>query len=325
MASGATQDIRSTLSGQAHASLDEVHVDLGAHLHAVLELVLVVALCSLRLDVLLDCVDLRLVLDQLLLDVVQPVVDLVSQDLVLLGVVLHRVVSNLLREADLVHLDELLHLVEADLLPLEVRPQLVGLGELVAHVILHIRTFLLCILHLVVDTSLQRLHFLEVVLDLLFLNLETGCRCFCILHLVLLELEVTSHVFHLLLRWQLVLPLHCLLHVLKKAGDECLALLDLLLVVILLLLKLLSEFIDLLFFLVQDLVLLLFALSTGTTLLLEVVVDLFDVLLVLLHRLLHFKEVFVHLLELSVVLLDPVLETFPSLRQRQVHFICLKL
>ena len=85
-----------SVSGQAHASLDEIHVDLGAHLHAVLELVLVVALCSLGLDVLLDGVDLGLVLDQLLLDVVESVVDLVAEDLVLLGVVLHGVVSHLL-------------------------------------------------------------------------------------------------------------------------------------------------------------------------------------------------------------------------------------
>lgn len=77
------------MSGQAHASLDEIHVDLRAHLHAVLELVLVVALGSLGLDVLLDGVDLRLVLDQLLLDVVQSVVNLVSKDLVLLRIVLH--------------------------------------------------------------------------------------------------------------------------------------------------------------------------------------------------------------------------------------------
>jgi hypothetical protein len=57
-------------SGEGHASLDKVHVDFGTELHAVLELVLVVGLGALRLNVLLDGVDLRLVLNQLLLNVV---------------------------------------------------------------------------------------------------------------------------------------------------------------------------------------------------------------------------------------------------------------
>ena len=65
---------------------------------------LVVALCTLRLDVLLDGVDLRLVLDQLLLDVVQAVVDFTLQNLVLLGVMLHRVEGNLLCKSILVRL-----------------------------------------------------------------------------------------------------------------------------------------------------------------------------------------------------------------------------
>lgn len=73
-------------------------------MHAVLELVLVVALRSLRLDVLLNRINLRFVLNQLLLDVIEPVVDLILQDLVLHLVVVHRLVGDLLRQARLVHL-----------------------------------------------------------------------------------------------------------------------------------------------------------------------------------------------------------------------------
>ena len=78
-----------SVSRECHASLDQVHVDLAAQVHAVLELVLVVALCSLCFDVLLNRIDLRLVLNQLLLDVVQSVVDLALKNLVLFGVMLH--------------------------------------------------------------------------------------------------------------------------------------------------------------------------------------------------------------------------------------------
>jgi len=57
---------------------------------------LIVALGSLGLNVLLDGIDLALILDKLLLNVVQPVVDLRLQNLILLGVVLDRVESDLL-------------------------------------------------------------------------------------------------------------------------------------------------------------------------------------------------------------------------------------
>ena len=57
---------------------------------------LVVAFGALGLNVLLDGVDRRLILNKLLLDVVESVVDLVAKDLVLLGVVLHGVVGHLL-------------------------------------------------------------------------------------------------------------------------------------------------------------------------------------------------------------------------------------
>lgn len=98
-----------SVSGQAHASLDEVQVNLRTNGHAVLELVLVVTLRAFGLNVLLDGVDLRLVLDQLLLNIIEPVVDLVTQYLVLLRVVLHRVQRDLFGQVDLVNLHKLLH------------------------------------------------------------------------------------------------------------------------------------------------------------------------------------------------------------------------
>lgn len=142
-------------SGQTHASLNEVQVYLFTNLHAVLELVLVIGLGALGLDVLLDGVDLRLILDQLLLDVVQPVVDLVTKDLILLRIVLNGVQTNLLVQVDLVDLDKLSDSVQARLLALEVRLQLVGLRELVVHVVFHVRALLLGVLHLLVDTRLE--------------------------------------------------------------------------------------------------------------------------------------------------------------------------
>ena len=70
--------------------------------HTVLERTLVVGLGTLCLDVLLDRVDLRLVLNQLLLDVIQSIVNVALEDLILLRVVLHRMVCHLLLETWLV-------------------------------------------------------------------------------------------------------------------------------------------------------------------------------------------------------------------------------
>jgi hypothetical protein len=69
--------------------LDQLHVDVIAKSHAVLEGSLVVRLCSFGLNVLLNGIDLRLVSNQLLLNVVKSVVDITLQYLVLLRVMLH--------------------------------------------------------------------------------------------------------------------------------------------------------------------------------------------------------------------------------------------
>jgi len=174
------------------------------------------------------------------------------------------------------------------------------------------------------DTRLERLYLLEIVLDLLLLLRESDCCHLGILHLVLLELEITSHIIDLRHRWQLILPCHGLLHVLKQACNKRLTVLDFLLALCLLVVELERELVDFLFLLVEDLVLLLFAMTTGLTIFFKVIVDFLDVLLVLVNHFSHLKQVFIHLLQLSVVLLDPVLEALSSFRQRQVHLVCLK-
>ena len=61
-----------------------------------MELRLIVRLSALRFNVLLNSVNLRLVHDQLLLNVIELVVDVTLQDKVLLGVMTHGVVRGLL-------------------------------------------------------------------------------------------------------------------------------------------------------------------------------------------------------------------------------------
>ena len=67
----------------------------------------VVLLGPLGFDVLLDCVNLRLVGYQSLLLLIEPVVDVTLQNLVLARVMLHRVECRLLAEADLKRVDHL--------------------------------------------------------------------------------------------------------------------------------------------------------------------------------------------------------------------------
>ena len=70
--------------------------------HAVLESRLIVTLSAFSLNVLLNGIDLRLILDQLLLDVIESVVYVTLKDLVLRSVMLHRVIRHLLLETWLI-------------------------------------------------------------------------------------------------------------------------------------------------------------------------------------------------------------------------------
>ena len=111
-------------------------------------------------------------------------------------------------------------------------------------------------------------------MDLLLLLRETGSSHLGVLHLVLLKLEITSHVVNLSHRWQLVLPSHGLLHVLEELGNERLTVLDLLFVLGLLVVEFERELVDFLLLLVEDLVFLFLALVASLAVLLLVVVRL---------------------------------------------------
>ena len=159
--------IYNAISLHTETFLDEIKVDLVAEAHAVLEGALVVGFGSLSLDVLLNRVDLGLVLNELLLDVVEPVVDVALEYLVLLGVVLHRVVRHLLLQAGLVLGEECADVGEADLFAVEVDLEVIGARELVGHLVLHLTDFFSHLLHLLLDAALQRFDLLQVVLSLL--------------------------------------------------------------------------------------------------------------------------------------------------------------
>jgi hypothetical protein len=159
---------------KAKASLHEVHVDFLANVHAVLELVLVIALRSLCLNVLLDCINLRLVLNEFLFDVVKSVVNIALQNLVLLGIMLHRVEGHLLLQTLLVYLQEVLDLLHAVLFFRELSSEVVRLRELVIHFVFHLFDLLLSLLHFFLDSSFQVLYFLQVALDGFALNLKSS-------------------------------------------------------------------------------------------------------------------------------------------------------
>jgi len=142
-----------------------------------LELVLVVALRSLRLNVLLNRVDLRLILNQLLLNVVQAIVDLRLKDLIFLRVVAHRVICHLLGQTVLVGLQEGTDRGQALLLGIELPLQIIRLGELVGHIILHLTDLVGGLSHFLVDTAFKVLHFLQIIVDSLLLDTKSrSCR-----------------------------------------------------------------------------------------------------------------------------------------------------
>ena len=173
------------------------------------------------------------------------------------------------------------------------------------------------------DSTFKVLHFFEIIVDGLLLDLKSCSGGLGVLQLSLLELEVVLHLINLSGSGQLVLSSHVSLHVLKEGGNQCLVLLDFFFVLSLLHLKLLSELVDFLFLLIEDFILLLF--TALRIFLSEILIDFFDVLLVGFDHLLHFDNFFVHLLDFGIVLLDTVLKSLSSLWQWQVHFIGLKL
>ena len=134
---------------------DDLVVDLISEMNGLLHLLLIVRLGAFSLNILLDAVDSRLVGDQTLLNLVETVVDLVLEDHITAGIVLHRVVSSLLSNTSSIRADLLADRSETNFLILVVSCEIVKAGELVRHLILHALDILAIDLHFFVHTSLE--------------------------------------------------------------------------------------------------------------------------------------------------------------------------
>ena len=168
-------------------------------------------------------------------------------------------VSYLFGETILISFQECANRRQTNFFIVELGFEIIGLRELIVHIILHSGDFFSGLCHLLMDPALEVLHFFQIIVDGLLLNLEPSSGGLRVIKLPLLELEIILHFCDLRRRRQLVLPSHILLHVLQQSRDKSLVLLDLLLVLGFLHLELLSELVDLLLLLIEDFVLLLFA------------------------------------------------------------------
>ena len=168
--------------------LDDLGVDLTTQVDAFFELRLVIGLLTLCFDVLLDSVDLGLIHDEFLLNVVESVVDVILQDLVLGGVVLHGVVGRLLLDAILVFGNEHSDDFESHLLIRKLSLERSGPRELVCHFIFHASDRFCVLLHFLVNTAFKIFDLLKVLLSCLNFNLKRGCCVLSIIQLSLLEL-----------------------------------------------------------------------------------------------------------------------------------------
>jgi len=133
--------------------------------------VLIVRLSTLGLDILLDSIDLGLVFDKLLLNIVQPVVDITGENRVLLGVVLDRVVSYLFSQTILVDLQEVPDVSESHLFLVKLSLDIISFGEFVRNIVVHLVNLFLSLLHFLVNSELKTLDLLEILIDVIFLNL----------------------------------------------------------------------------------------------------------------------------------------------------------
>ena len=104
---------------------------------------------------------------------------------------------------------------QSDLFVIELFLQIVSLGEFIVDVISHLGDFVLCLLHFLAYSELKTLYFFEIFVDVLFLYLELSGGACRVVKLALFELEVLFHVVYLHGGWQLILPLHSLLHMLE--------------------------------------------------------------------------------------------------------------
>lgn len=162
---------------------------------------LIVRLSTLGLNVLLNGVDLRLVFDQLLLDVVQPVVDVTCKDRVLLGVVLDRMVSDLLGQPILVDLQKVSDVRKSHLLMVKLSLHIVGLREFILDIVVHLLDFFLGLDHFLFNSEFERFNFLKILVDVFLLNLKLSCGGGGVVKLPLLECKILLHVIDLERCW----------------------------------------------------------------------------------------------------------------------------
>lgn len=102
-----------------------------------LHLLLIVALCPLGFNVLLNGVNLTFIDDQLLLNVVQTVVNVILEDHVAACVVFHRVICRLLAQPISGCLHKCLDSLESVLFVFVIGHKLVRPGKFVGHFVLH--------------------------------------------------------------------------------------------------------------------------------------------------------------------------------------------
>jgi hypothetical protein len=155
---------------------------------------------TLGFDVLLNGVDLRLVGDEALLGLVEPVVNVALDDLVFASIVAHCVVGRLLGETVLVHSDELLDVHQALLIVFKLLGQVVGRWEFVQHFVLHLLDALRVLLQLSLDRALQVLVLKQVLVALLHFDLQLSCGTFSVVQLLLLVIELVTHFVNVFLR-----------------------------------------------------------------------------------------------------------------------------
>lgn len=83
------------------------------------------------------------------------------------------------------------------LFDIEIALEIIGFGEFIGKIVLHVGDFLLGLLHFLGDTAFKILDFLEIILNLLFLYSKSGSGSLGILKLSLLKFEIALHFVHL--------------------------------------------------------------------------------------------------------------------------------
>jgi hypothetical protein len=188
--------------------------------HAILECALIIGLSTFCLNVLLYGVDLRLILDELLLDVIESVVDVALQDLILSSVMLHRVISHLLLQTGLVLREHGSDGRESNFFPVEFDLEVICAGKLIRHLVLHLTDLLGNLLHFLLDPSLKSFDLLKVILPLFKLDLESRVGSLSIFDLSLLEGQLLLLILVLSSCGQIILPDHSPLHVLQQGRNS---------------------------------------------------------------------------------------------------------